>query len=183
MQIASIFKNGVYFSCVSPQDCDGRCCKGSGSIFIFPEDIRKIKAFLRVNLEEFLKKFVDVEDLPCEYTKNDGFIPFLVLKERENGTCVFLDGKGSCTIYPSRPFQCMGYPFWIQNVKSPSSWEKLLEFCPGAKRSHEKKSGIYYSAKKIKALIKKEMDLDKSWEIAMIKHDNNYKQYLTSLNL
>lgn len=50
--------------------------------------------------------------------------------------CVFLDretvpGKAVCGLYDARPSQCRTWPFWPGNLRSPQSWARATERCPG----------------------------------------------------
>lgn len=53
----------------------------------------------------------------------------LSLKEREDGDCVLY--REGCLVYPVRPSQCVTFPFWEPNLRSPQAWERLAESCPG----------------------------------------------------
>jgi hypothetical protein len=56
----------------------------------------------------------------------------LTLREKANGDCVFYDRQQGCTIYPVRPRQCRTWPFWDSNVRSPETWQRTCEVCPGS---------------------------------------------------
>ena len=48
---------------------------------------------------------------------------------KSNGDCIYLGvdfaGRGLCSIYDTRPAQCRSFPFWPENLKSPTTWEIL----------------------------------------------------------
>lgn len=55
------------------------------------------------------------------------------LVEYPDGDCIFLDPKTrGCLVYAARPLQCRTWPFWSSNLKSPKTWERTCESCPGA---------------------------------------------------
>lgn len=64
------------------------------------EDIRAISAFLGVSEYEFIQSKTRLRP------SREG----LALKEREDGSCIFLEGKNVCTIQKVKPFQCRGFP-------------------------------------------------------------------------
>lgn len=35
----------------------------------------------------------------------------LTLKERADGSCIYLDANGACTVYEARPKQCREFPY------------------------------------------------------------------------
>ncbi len=49
--------------------------------------------------------------------------------------CVFLrrddTGKALCAIYETRPLQCRTWPYWPENLRTPQTWEKSAQRCPG----------------------------------------------------
>ncbi len=100
------------------KNCEGNCCIGeSGYIWVTPKEIEEIANFLKIDTEEFKKRFLikvgykySIKERPYK----DGF------------ACIFFD-KG-CTIYPVRPKQCRTYPFW-DYFKTHTG--ELIKECPG----------------------------------------------------
>jgi Fe-S-cluster containining protein len=43
--------------------------------------------------------------------RQDSFRHFPVLRQTEQGVCVFLDAQGQCVIYPLRPLACQRFPY------------------------------------------------------------------------
>ncbi len=65
------------------------------------------------------------------YVRSVGIRKTLV--EFENGDCVFFDGQTrKCTVYDARPRQCRTWPFWESNLRSPETWKRTCEVCPGS---------------------------------------------------
>lgn len=48
---------------------------------------------------------------------------------KDDGSCVFLDGSGSCSKYSNRPFECRIFPFDIMRIKGRLHWI-IWEVCP-----------------------------------------------------
>jgi Fe-S-cluster containining protein len=114
------YQGGLRFTCTQ---C-GNCCTGPpGYVWVSKEEIAKIAEFL------------EHQDgwLPKDLLRRVGFK--YSLTEKPNGDCVFLqpgpDGKRGCSIYPVRPLQCRTWPFWNQNLRTPSAWAEASERCPG----------------------------------------------------
>ncbi len=79
----------------------GTCCSLKGYVKIKDDDDDKIAEFLKIPVSEFLAKFAK---LSCS-KKN------LLLVEKDDGSCVFLDkDTKKCIIYPVRPKQCRTFP-------------------------------------------------------------------------
>lgn len=116
------YADGLKFRCTQ---C-GNCCSGApGYVWVTREEIRRIA--------EFLGRGDDTLDP----TQLRGVGPRWSLTERKNGDCVFLRteaGKRICGIYPVRPLQCRTWPFWDQNLDSPTDWARASEDCPGINR-------------------------------------------------
>ena len=74
------------------------------------------------------------------------------LRERANGDCVLLDGKG-CSSYAVRPQQCRAYPFWPEVVKSREAWLREARRCPGIG------VGELHSAEAILAIVKSQTEV------------------------
>ncbi|MHA1791488.1 MAG: YkgJ family cysteine cluster protein [Promethearchaeota archaeon] len=178
IKLANFLKNGASFKCLVPDGCDGHCCKGEGSIYIFPEDITRFLDFFNLDLKTFMEKHVKIETGPCIILDTSNFVPFLTLKEKEDGSCKFLGKNGLCEVYPARPFQCRSYPFWDLNVKTEKRWNDLMETCPGASKNHDESSNYYFSPREIKKFLKKERELDELWEKGMIQFKGDYMAFL-----
>jgi Fe-S-cluster containining protein len=111
------YADGLRFAC--QPDC-GRCCSRHDDyafVYLSDADATALAAHLELSEEAFRERWTQVDD-------GD-----LVLRMGEEA-CPFLDGM-RCTVYPARPTQCRTFPFWKENVKRRSDWEKLRSFCPG----------------------------------------------------
>lgn len=89
------------FECHRDLNCFGMCC--STEITLTPYDLARMRRHLRIDTAAFLatycKTYID---------RRTGF-PFVILKSREDGRCIFLE-KDGCGLYESRPSCCRNYP-------------------------------------------------------------------------
>lgn len=177
--LARSLQRGIKFDCIAPDGCNGHCCWGAGSVYIFPDDVARIVEFLKMDVDEFLDKHVDVVESTPIHVKYDGNIPVPMFKETgDKAACHFQDGKGRCTVHQARPFQCSGYPFWRMNTKNKESWSKIVAYCPGAAASPKKKGARFYPAAEIRRLVQDEVDFDVAWEMVMAEWKGDYRGYL-----
>lgn len=168
--ICKELKNGARFQC---QGCGYCCADKEGDIFIFPEEIPAIVVHLGITIREFVDRYTGV----VRTTYEDLRVDALVIKQREpNGRCVFLEEDGSCTIYPVRPFQCRGFPFWQMNVEFSEDWEETKAQCPGI----DQPGGHYFSRKEISDLLKKERQLENQYCKLMKKNKFNIAKWIES---
>ncbi|ACM92417.1 protein of unknown function [Nautilia profundicola AmH] len=100
------------------KDCEGNCCIGeSGYIWVTPQDIKNIAAFLNIDEELFKSTFLI----------KVGYKYSLKEKPYKNGyACIFFEN--GCKIYPVRPNQCRTFPFWDYYK---DKIEELKKECPG----------------------------------------------------
>ncbi len=110
------YKKGLSFKCTG---C-GKCCTGSpGYVWITEEEVKAMSLLLQITPEQFR----------CKYTR---FVHgrLALLEDKKSYDCVFLKDK-QCRVYGSRPRQCRTFPWWPQNLKSPSSWQSVKKECEG----------------------------------------------------
>ncbi|MDR1385427.1 MAG: YkgJ family cysteine cluster protein [Planctomycetaceae bacterium] len=114
------YQNGLQFGC---RQC-GRCCIGEpGYVWVNEEEITTIAEHLGLNRSMFIANFV----------RNVGKRKSIV--EISNGDCIFFDSEiRGCKLYEVRPTQCRTWPFWNQNIDTPSSWKKTAKFCSGCNK-------------------------------------------------
>jgi len=106
----------VHFKC--QEDCSNCCTSAGGTVIISDKDIQRISKYLKISIQEFIKK----------YTHEEG--TSICLVDKNNTDCIFL-ADHKCTIYPVRPIQCKTFPFWPQNLKSEKRWNIIMDECPG----------------------------------------------------
>ncbi len=109
------------FKCVR---CDF-CCGTGPNIALTVFDVIRIARFLRISWREALERYtrVIIADI----------IPFIALRDKGNGECIFLERKPSgetlCVIYPARPMRCRLYPVIIEALGENGMYLDLE--CPG----------------------------------------------------
>ncbi|MBZ5639289.1 MAG: YkgJ family cysteine cluster protein [Acidobacteriia bacterium] len=111
------YAEGLRFACLP--DC-GKCCTRHGEydfVYLDPDDVVRLAAHLHLDGESFLEKHA---------AEDDGY----VILRMDGPSCPFLRGT-ACSVYEARPTQCRTFPFWRENVRSRTAWERLRDFCPG----------------------------------------------------
>ena len=113
------WKNGVHFSC---QPNCGKCCDEPGGIvYLSPDDATRLAAHAELDVEAWLERDTR-QTYDCRY----------VLKSREeDGIFIHLNAQQQCNIYEVRPQQCRAFPWWGENMATPSSWASVKRNCPG----------------------------------------------------
>jgi len=113
----SWYQAGLRFECTRW----GKCCRGApGYVWVSEEEVGRIARFLGMEEADVGRRFV----------RRVG--ERLSLKERGDGDCIFY--RDGCLIYPVRPTQCVTFPFWQSNVRTPGDWDRLGAECPGVNR-------------------------------------------------
>jgi len=114
---AAWYAEGLYFEC----DRCGDCCRGApGYVWVTDGEVARIARFLGIEPAAFRRQFV----------RRVG--SRLSLKEHDDGDCIFY--REGCLIYPVRPTQCVIFPFWESNLRSPGDWDLLAGECAGVNR-------------------------------------------------
>lgn len=116
------YENGLEFSCT---ECS-KCCQVDGDVWLAPEEILQISDYLNEpSIDSFRTKYVRAEIAPSKNNsirdKKDQMESWMCLKRKE-GSCIFLDPSGKCSIYDVRPVQCYTYPFWPSLLVDPEGW-------------------------------------------------------------
>jgi len=113
------YGEGLRFECTQCGNC---CSGGPGYVWMTPEDMERIAAFLKLPFDTFTRTYV--RQIQGAFS----------LTEKKDYDCVFLrreNGKAMCGIYPVRPMQCKTWPFWNDNLRSPQHWTNAAARCPG----------------------------------------------------
>jgi hypothetical protein len=101
----------IHYEC---QRCTN-CCRWPGLVKIGDAEIAAIAAFLGMTEFDFVQK----------YTRLRPYKDGLSLVEKDDGACVFLDGR-DCAIQTVKPDQCRGFP----NAWSFPGWRDVCEAIP-----------------------------------------------------
>ena len=131
------YEKGLRFEC--QVDCATCCELTGGFVFISENEVKKIAGFLNCSPEEVRQFFTWSIDEQ------------LILINGEGESCIFLENR-RCTIYEVRPAQCRHFPFWPENLRSKSAWQKLARDCPGINQ------GKLYSEAEIRKFLKQQND-------------------------
>jgi len=101
--------------------CGGKCCTGeSGYIHVNKNEIERIATFLKVQPEEFKRKYL---------YKHGYKYSIKEVKCGDSYECIFYDNEhNGCKIYQARPIQCRTFPFWDYYK---TKVDELKQECPG----------------------------------------------------
>jgi hypothetical protein len=113
------YGDGLRFTCTA---C-GNCCTGApGYVWVNQEEISALAEIVGVQ---------DADEFERLYVRK--IFMRKSLREYSNGDCVFFNGQTRrCKVYEARPRQCRSWPFWNSNVRTPQSWARTCEVCPGS---------------------------------------------------
>lgn len=91
------------------------CCRWPGQVRVTDGEIGAMAAHLDLPVHEFTERFTRLREDRCG----------LVLSEKPNGECAFLDGV-DCRVQPVKPQQCRDFP----NLWNFPGWEKVCHAIP-----------------------------------------------------
>jgi len=91
----------------------GNCCRWPGLVRLTETDISAISKRLKIGELESIQKHTRLRP------SREG----LALQEREDGSCIFLEGTNTCTIQEAKPHQCSGFP----NAWNFPGWREKCE--------------------------------------------------------
>ena len=101
----------IFYEC---QRCTA-CCRWPGEVRLREGESARLAAFKKMSESEFIGRFTR--------PTRDRF--GLVLREKANGECIFLDGR-DCSVQPVKPQQCREFP----NLWNFPGFEKLCQAIP-----------------------------------------------------
>ena len=79
----------------------GACCRWPGDVRLVPGEAARLAAYLGMTEREFVDR----------YTRLTADRKTLSLVEREDGSCIFLEGRpASCRVHEVKPRQCRAFP-------------------------------------------------------------------------
>ncbi|MFZ4763996.1 MAG: YkgJ family cysteine cluster protein [Roseimicrobium sp.] len=91
----------------------GNCCRWPGDVIVTDEEVRAIAEHLGLAEEAFIES----------HTRLSANRRHLSLIEKQDGSCVFLEGQNHCHIQPVKPLQCRGFP----NQWRFEGWREVCE--------------------------------------------------------
>jgi len=104
----------VHYDC---QRCTA-CCRWPGQVKIGDSEILAMAKLLGRTEFDFIQEYTRIRP------QKDG----LSLKDKENGECIFLEGR-DCRVQNAKPLQCMGFP----NAWNFPGWRAICEAVPRLK--------------------------------------------------
>lgn len=116
------WKDGLRFECTR---CSACCRLDPGFVFLSAADLRRLLPASGLAFRQFIDTLLRIVDV--------GTGNAVCLKEKPNFDCI-LWGDAGCSVYDSRPVQCITYPFWQGVVDSADDWSKEAKSCPGIGR-------------------------------------------------
>jgi hypothetical protein len=111
--------NGLRFSC---KRCSSCCREASGYVFLSDNDLQKLASVLKMDKKSIIAVY-------CRWVTDWKGEEVLSLKEKSNMDCILWDN--GCTVYTSRPLQCITFPFWDSVIATEQNWEIAASGCPG----------------------------------------------------
>lgn len=111
-------RGGLNFRCTQ---C-GKCCKAPGYVVVLPEEADAIAARYRPGANAF--------DLVGELWNWELAFNAWLIEVDDGESCPLLGPEG-CTVHDVKPRQCATYPFWPENIESPTTWGEEGIRCEG----------------------------------------------------
>lgn len=97
----------------------GNCCRHPGDVRVSEDEVEAMAASLGLSGHEFA----------AAYTRLREDRRGLILAERPDGACVFLEEEpAACRVQPAKPAQCRNFPFTWR-------YEDLERICPATRPS------------------------------------------------
>jgi uncharacterized protein len=131
------------FSCHPSVSCFTNCCRQL-ELALTPYDVLRLKKSCNLHSEEFLDRYVIVEQ-----EENETFPRFyLSMVDDGQASCVFVADTG-CTLYQDRPGACRAYPLGRAAIrKSDNSMDEFFvllqeSHCLGFQEQEDQNSAIY----------------------------------------
>ncbi len=109
----------------------GACCRGDGSVFLYPEDVATLTAHLGVPTQTLVDRYTDF--IILEIAEESGgwrYLPYLILKKNSEQACLFLQNN-LCAVHTAKPAQCRETPFVPEFFTDPAWRTEVTERCPG----------------------------------------------------
>ena len=102
------------------------CCRWPGQVRLSDAEISRLAAFKKISESEFIQQFTRLR------SDRRG----LVLQDKPNGECIFLDGN-DCSVQPVKPQQCRDFP----NRWNFPGFEKICHAIPREGAVHSARGG------------------------------------------
>jgi Fe-S-cluster containining protein len=107
------------FECQPELSCFGVCCNTEVTLTSY--DIARARGHMNSDTTAFLAKYCEV------YLDALTGFPYVVLKRKDDGKCVFLKSHG-CNIYENRPSCCRNYPLARVVDENETNGERISRY-------------------------------------------------------
>jgi len=94
----------------------GHCCQGETTVSLNKDDLRRMAAYLRMEISEVKKRYL---------RDTNGVIQMKI----KDGHCVFY--KDGCTVHPGKPWRCAEWPLHPSILADQANFETIKASCPG----------------------------------------------------
>ena len=119
-EVPKVVRDAWPFDPKACDDCPAYCCKRPGMVLFTSVEFHMVAKLLDMRID----KAAAVNQVQPKAV--DEVMVYLT----KPGPCPFLNKKGKCRIYPARPAQCKGWPWWPGNVKSKKAWNQMRDDMP-----------------------------------------------------
>lgn len=114
-----VYPKDISFKCINCGICCGDTIKKKRHILMLKEEVDQLSNITH-------KKIIDFSS-----TYNDKSPYLFEMKKKDDGKCVFLSPKNTCSIYANRPLICRCYPFELVNQTNGIYKFSFTNECPG----------------------------------------------------
>lgn len=137
----------------------GKCCTQMlTGVPLYYTDIKNISCSIGLKMNAFVKQYCELTLHQIRTGKKILNIPILYLKTTK-GKCIFYKSNG-CTVHNVKPYCCSAAPFISLLFQDYDMIDFFKKQCNGF--GH----GTYYNKRKIKQILKKEVELEETeWQL------------------
>jgi len=100
------------------------CCRWPGQVKVGASELAAMAKLLEMEEWVFIQEYTRLRP------QRDG----LALKDKDNGECIFLEGR-DCRVQEAKPIQCKGFP----NTWNFPGWRAVCEAIPSLREGHSAK--------------------------------------------
>ncbi len=98
----------------------GHCCHGETTVSLDEEDVERMRAYLRIPLDEMKRKYL---------RETDGVVQMKIV----DGHCTFY--RDGCTIHTGKPWRCTEWPLHPSILNDEANFSAIKDSCRGISRS------------------------------------------------
>jgi len=106
----------------------GKCCTGSGEVWLSAEEAKTMSSHLNLSMDVFLERYTK------KYARREGW--YFVKQRGGTDDCIFLEkdqtsGLHLCRVHQVRPTMCRTYPWWPPLLNEDTWQEEKETTCEG----------------------------------------------------